>query len=464
MRRTQGVTITSPRLQQICFPNNHNSVQMVGGLQQTKSDAMHAVASITGASPRAWHQPSKGDGNGKQGLQSSTLTATAGHRRSRSDGYPEVASVAVTPSSVAVPPSAGHRRCRSDGANSQMMPLSPTHYSLPNANELGQIESDEIPLRFAMPPESQTWTRFEKDLFLLTQGTYHPSKMAHKRRLSGNGREGAPSFLEVPGRVSIVVPTMSSRRQYHEQVWACFEAQQWIDKELIIVESYENQPSDFFLRKAQSDSRLVYVCFQRPQNDDFSTGLKRNMTLHLASGEFIVNFDDDDFYAPNYVSRIVATMQKRSLTALTLSSWYNYHVPWLGAPTCVHYNPASMNELDKEELDDHLYGFGFSYAHKRQPALLFPYPDLYWAEDTPFLLKLREMYGNHKVGLMDDVEGLCMHIVHRANSTGAEWLKDADEVTQARIQTLAVGSLPVFRHYLEKHTSSVWHSLWPLLA
>lgn len=447
MRGSSALNMASPRPTQICFTASPNSLHKVGGLQPM------------GVSPRAVHQPSKGEGNGIQGVAS----PAAGHRRTRSDGngYQEIAS-----------PAAGHRRCRSDGASSQMMlgsqsiiKQSATSYSFkPRANELGQIESDKI-LHFpALPSESQTWTRFEKDLFLLTEGNYHPTKMSHRRRLPGNGRDGAPSFVEVPGRVSVVVPTMSSRRQYHEQVWACFEAQHWVDKELVIVESYENQPSDFFLQKAKSDNRLVYVCFRRPLNDDFSTGLKRDMTLHLASGEFVVNFDDDDFYAPNYISRIVGRMQKQNLTALTLSSWYNYHLPWIGAPRCAYYSPASLGDMDKEELDDHLYGFGFSYAHKRQAALLFPYPDLYYAEDTPFLLRLKEMYGNQKVGLVDDVEGLCMHIVHRANTTGAEWLKDADEVTHTKVNSLAVGSLLVFREYLEKHTSSLWHSFWPLLA
>jgi len=240
------------------------------------------------------------------------------------------------------------------------------------------------------------------------------------------------------------------------------------DKELVIVESYEKEPSDFFLQKAKLDSRLVYVCFQSPPDADFSIGLKRNMTLHLASGEFIVNFDDDDMYAPDYISKIIGTMQKRNLVALTFSSWYNFYEPWLGASRCAYYRPAMSGNLDSEQLDDILYGFGFSYAHKRQPGLLFPYPDLCFAEDAPFFLKLRTMYGDPKVGLMDDTEGLCMHIVHRGNTSGAEWLKGSKEVTQKQIEYLAVSSLPVFREYLKKQTSSVWHagvlSFWQLLA
>ena len=53
--------------------------------------------------------------------------------------------------------------------------------------------------------------------------------------------------------------------------------------------------------------------------------MKRNMTLHLASGEYIVNFDDD-LYAPGYVPRVVQLMRGRNLVGLTLSAWYNYYI------------------------------------------------------------------------------------------------------------------------------------------
>ena len=60
-------------------------------------------------------------------------------------------------------------------------------------------------------------------------------------------------------------------------------------------------------------------------------------------------------------------------------------------------------------MDEILYGYGFSYVHLRVMALWFPYPNLGFAEDAPFMLKLREKTG--RVGLMEDVEGLCLHIV-----------------------------------------------------
>ena len=50
------------------------------------------------------------------------------------------------------------------------------------------------------------------------------------------------------------------------------------------------------------------------------------MTLHLASGEYIVNFDDDDLYAPGYVPRVIQLISSQNLVGLTLSAWYNYYI------------------------------------------------------------------------------------------------------------------------------------------
>ena len=48
-------------------------------------------------------------------------------------------------------------------------------------------------------------------------------------------------------------------------------------------------------------------------------------------------------------------------------------------------------------------------------AVFYPYPNLAFPEDAPFMLKLRQKTG--RVGLMEDVEGLCLLIVHSTSST-----------------------------------------------
>lgn len=302
-----------------------------------------------------------------------------------------------------------------------------------------------------LPPGAERWTRFEKDLFVLSGGSYSPDEMARRRRIPRHLATG--SSTEVMGRVSVVTPSMCSRQHFHEMLWASFEAQTWKDKELIVVESYEDEPSAFLAQKAKEDSRLVHVCFQRSEGEDFSVGLKRDMTLHLASGEFIVNFDDDDIYAPTYITKMVTEMCARRLQGLTLSSWYNYFVT-TGAvgyadPRKVWEEP--VEDMSQEAMDDVLFGYGFSYVHRRRPALALPYPNVGFAEDAPFFLGLRKALGNEKIGLKHDTEGLCMHLVHRANSAGH--MPVARDVLESELPLLDVGS--IFQRYLDERANTL---------
>lgn len=280
---------------------------------------------------------------------------------------------------------------------------------------VSQQRVDSSQATLALPPGANTWMQMEVDLFKMSGGAYNPAEMAKKRRVKANLSHGTGAHLEVPGRVSIVSPTMATRQLYHESLWRCYNETTWLDKELVVYETYEQSPSSFFREKAKTDSRIIFVTLRRAAGTDFTVGLKRNMTLHLASGEFIVNFDDDDLYAPCYVERIVGEMQKKGLMGVTLSAWYNYYV---GQGRCTFSDPSCWGEWvnDPTELDNILYGYGFSYSHRRAPALTYPYPNKGFAEDAPFFLNLRRLYGDAKVILWKDTEGMCVHIMHHANT------------------------------------------------
>ena len=110
---------------------------------------------------------------------------------------------------------------------------------------------------------------------------------------------------EVCGRVSVVTPTTASRARFHPQLWQCFVDQSWPDKELVVVETYHDQPSAFFQHIALMDKRLKYIAIKRPVGEDLTVDAKRNLTILLACGQYCVNFDDDDLYGDRYVERMV---------------------------------------------------------------------------------------------------------------------------------------------------------------
>ena len=98
-------------------------------------------------------------------------------------------------------------------------------------------------------------------------------------------------------------------------------------------------------------------------------------------------------------------------------------------------------------MDEILYGYGFSYVHLRVMALFHPYPNLGFAEDAPFMLKLREKTG--RVGLMEDVEGLCLHIVHSTSSTPDPEI--SHRLTEEKLSSLAVSDSTAYDEFMENY-------------
>merc|ERR1712050_289705 len=134
-----------------------------------------------------------------------------------------------------------------------------------------------------------------------------------------------------------------------------------------------------------------------------------------------------------------------SLIGVTLSAWYNYYT---GKGICTFSDPEGWGEWanNEQELENILYGYGFSYSHKREPSLVHPYPNVGFAEDAPFFLKLRELYGDDRVILWRDEEGLCVHIMHRANT--AQVLGTSIS-SASQIANLAVTELKPFQRMID---------------
>ena len=217
----------------------------------------------------------------------------------------------------------------------------------------------------------------------------------------------------------------------------------------MVVETYHDEPSAFFQSIALVDPRLKYFGIKRPVGEDLTVGAKRNATILLASGQYCVNFDDDDLYADRYVEHMVTAMQQRNLVAVTLSGWHNF---FEARGSAGYSEPKSWDPEDQDEMDEIRYGYGFTYVQLRVMALFFPYPNLAFAEDAPFMLKLRDKMGGDRVGLLEDVEGLCLHIVHSKSST-----PDPDishELTEHQLNRLAVSDTDGFDLFMEGYSKS----------
>jgi len=107
--------------------------------------------------------------------------------------------------------------------------------------------------------------------------------------------------------VSVVCPTYN-RREFLPYLLYIWQYQDYpADKrELIIVDDSPTSNADII--EMMSDPTAANVRYiHSPQR--LALGQKRNMLNDLATGEYIICFDDDDYYAPNKISHQVAEMQ-----------------------------------------------------------------------------------------------------------------------------------------------------------
>jgi len=244
-----------------------------------------------------------------------------------------------------------------------------------------------------------------------------------------------------------VTPTTDSRHDFHEQLYTCFLQQDWPDKEIVIIETYRSKPSPFFTSKASKDPSIVFVSIYIPPDiQDMSIGLKRNIGTHLASGDWIASFDDDDFYAPNYVSAMLTEMVKQQALAITLGSWFVFEEV-TGA--CGYVDPRGMDgpqvhskrtwggvvtTIKQRDRDEWLYGFGFSYFFSAKHAAGNTFPDQDMGEDYSFFMGLKSRV---TTAVLYDEFGLCLHTLHGRSTSSVQGF----EVAREEISELDVSGL-----------------------
>lgn len=227
--------------------------------------------------------------------------------------------------------------------------------------------------------------------------------------------------------VSVAVPTFG-REEFLPALHASFEQQSYPDLELLVLDD-SPEPSPFF--SALRSDRVRYL------HDPVRTsiGSKRNRLLELARGEVVVQFDDDDRYAPSYVAAIVDRLADADL--FTYDGWYLQRVIdgslWFWDTTriddphfVVHGQAAPLQiiglagqlktEADRRNFNEaNQWGYGFSYAYRREPALRARFPSIDKGEDFGLVQSLRQL--GAKLRSAPDIDGQVLHLLHPGSTS-----------------------------------------------
>jgi hypothetical protein len=160
--------------------------------------------------------------------------------------------------------------------------------------------------------------------------------------------------------VTCLMPTYN-RRLFVPQAIRCFLAQDYPNKELIIVDDGEERVGP----EASAADLIRYVALDQRQ----SLGAKRNLAADLARGAILAHWDDDDWYGPHYLTRLVAALvQKGPESLVGVSRYLVYLLSSRSLKICVSRGPA-----------------GATFCYWRRTWERQPYRDTPRAEDFFFL-------------------------------------------------------------------------------
>lgn len=169
-------------------------------------------------------------------------------------------------------------------------------------------------------------------------------------------------------KVSCLMVT-ANRKNLMKRSIACFNYQQYPNRELVIVDDGEQD-----LGEALQDvpaGQLNYIKLR--SSKDQTLGKLRNVTLENASGEFLTQWDDDDWYHPERI-KIQAEHLMDGYDACCLS--------------------GALMHLDTPEFMNHPYigilpdGIPGSIMHRNDPSINYPHTRR--AEDTVYLKEWME--------------------------------------------------------------------------
>ncbi|MBM7691481.1 cellulose synthase/poly-beta-1,6-N-acetylglucosamine synthase-like glycosyltransferase [Peribacillus deserti] len=118
--------------------------------------------------------------------------------------------------------------------------------------------------------------------------------------------------------VSIICCTM--RKDYMENVFRNYDSQLWKDKEMIIILNADDLNKHIWEKRAKKSKNVsVYQL-----SETITLGECLNYGIERAKHDYIAKFDDDDYYAPNYLVHAMPAFRKTNADIIGKRTVYMY--------------------------------------------------------------------------------------------------------------------------------------------
>lgn len=220
--------------------------------------------------------------------------------------------------------------------------------------------------------------------------------------------------------VSIITPTFNRHALLQAQhVHLLAQSEQ--DFEWLILDDGP-EPSAYF--QGLSDPRIRY---HHLAGTKMKVSAKRNWLCERSRAAVIAQFDDDDYYAPDYLAVMLKRLADSGADITKLSGWFVYSAQlrrlgwWDTANTLgLHFSfgpdpvlNAFFNQTAPENMKNNYAGYGFSYVFKKSMWEKAPFPHVEYASDYGFVAAA--LAKGCRLDHFADRDGLCLHILRKDN-------------------------------------------------
>lgn len=241
---------------------------------------------------------------------------------------------------------------------------------------------------------------------------------------------GAASSLYKQG-VSII--TCTNRQGYLRNLFDNFNRQKYRTKELIIIVNNNKIPLDVYHKQAKK-LRNVHI-FRIPAAT--SLGACLNFAVRKAKYSYIAKFDDDDYYAPDYLKDSLQALRRTKADVIGKRAHYMY---LQGSKTLIlrfpHDENRSVSKLP-----------GATLFIKRNVLNKVKFPDRNVGEDDLFCIRSKKMgYKVYSAGKYNFVA------IRRKNSSNHTWIISDKELI-AHHKTIP--SVKNYKKFIQKKPKGV---------
>jgi O-antigen biosynthesis protein len=246
------------------------------------------------------------------------------------------------------------------------------------------------------------------------------SLLPHEQTAEAPSRLATVQLVAEEPLASCIMPTCN-RLGFVPEAVRCFSRQDYPNRELVIVDD-GTDPVDPMLPK---DVRLRLIRL----NEKKTVGAKRNIACASARGEFIVHWDDDDWYPPDRIGRQVAAIRADSRLQIS------------GTSTLFFYDSATNRAWRyRYQNSGRPWVAGTTLAYRKSWWSGHPFSEIQVGEDSRFVWAAP---GNAVYDLA--TPALCVSRIHSGNTcrkqtVGAYW----QQCSVAELASLLGEEWPLF--------------------